>query len=172
MPPIQREKLPVIIKSLYGMFRNDPMDKRIYGIPVHEQMILLWSNVPGFFFRSGPLKSSHLQPLIFLWISSSAFLHYEPIWLCYFNKATFHKQGFFYFAVPVIIRISWKLVLCTIVFDRQYWFIAVLDNSSSVFYADLCCDKFSVHGWPPSVKNGKSILYNFFNIILNLEEQG
>lgn len=66
MPPIQREKLPVIIKSLYGMFRNDPMDKRIYGIPVHEQMILLWSNVPGFFFRSGPLKSSHLQPLIFL----------------------------------------------------------------------------------------------------------
>ena len=44
------------------MFWIDLMDRWIYGVSAHEQMILLRSDVPG--FRSGPLKSSRLQPLI------------------------------------------------------------------------------------------------------------
>ena len=40
------------------------MDRWSYGVSAHEQMILLRSDVPGFRFRSGPLKSSRLQPLI------------------------------------------------------------------------------------------------------------
>lgn len=46
------------------MFWIDLMDRWIYGVSAHEQMILLRSDVPGFRFRSGPLKSSRLQPLI------------------------------------------------------------------------------------------------------------
>ena len=109
------------------------MDRWIYGVSAHEQMILLRSDVPGFRFRSGPLKSSRLQPLInkqetvflpdqpfdlpvtgtteeferhFIWISCYRPLHRELLWLRYFNKAAFYKQDLFHFAEPVIIRVS------------------------------------------------------------------
>lgn len=55
------------------------------------------------------------------------------------------KISLFHFAEPVIIRVSLKLMLCTIIFDRQTRFVALLNDSSPVFYTDLCCGKFGVH---------------------------
>lgn len=60
----QRENFFVFTKRSQGVFRIDLMDGRIYGVSDHEQMILPRSDIPGFLFRTGSLKSPCLQPLI------------------------------------------------------------------------------------------------------------
>ena len=60
-------------------------------------------------------------------------------------------------------------MLCTIIFDKQTRFVALLNNSSPVFYTDLCCGKFGVHN---VLDNGAEVLMHIGMDTVELNGEG